>query len=227
MWYENLPQDRSWTSLIGEYVSCECAGIRKADATCPACKSPPYDPTPQWVSSKSGERFCVMPTFMGAEGRVEDYHLLALMEREWTRPLEPIATPSWLTSGTSERATVVLLFWIYFESRMRRVVDIGLRRLSNPIREDLLNRYGTVSAHMRNLYEILFGVKYVDDLKAVGAEEIAGHLGRVRDARNRFMHGEPNALSDNLVAEVVHKLKDEHDAWIAVYNRRIALAANA
>ncbi|NJO13623.1 MAG: hypothetical protein HC872_09350, partial [Gammaproteobacteria bacterium] len=69
-------------------------------------------------------------------------------------------------------------------------------------------------------------LKYVDDLKSVGAEEIGGHLARVQDARNRFMHGEPQALSDKLVTDVVHKLKDEHDAWIAVYNRRIALAAN-
>lgn len=226
MWYENLAPARSWTSLIGEYVSCQCAGIRKADAPCPACKSPPYDPTPQWVNFGNGERRCVMPAFNGAEGRVEDYHLLALMEREWTRPLNPTATPSWLTSGTSERATVVLLFWIYFESRIRRVIDIGLQCLSDSIRHDLLSRYGTVTAHMRTLYEILFGLKYVDDLKSVGAEEIGGHLARVQDARNRFMHGEPQALSDKLVTDVVHKLKDEHDAWIAVYNRRITLAAN-
>lgn len=66
----------------------------------------------------------------------------------------------------------------------------------------------------------------MDDLRAVGAEEIVGHLARVQDARNRFMHGEPQALSDTLVTAVVQKLKDEHDAWIAVYNLRIALAAN-
>lgn len=156
MWYEKLPQGRSWTSLIGEYVSCQCTGIRQADAPCPAWKSPPYDFSPQWVNLENGEQLRVMPAFNGAEERVEDYHLLALMEREWTRPLNPAAAPSWLTSGTSERATVVLLFWIYFESRMRRVIDIGLQPLSASIRQDLLNRYGTVTGHMRNLYEILF-----------------------------------------------------------------------
>jgi hypothetical protein len=75
---------------------------------------------------------------------------------------------------------------------------------------------------MKSLYVILFGNKYIDDLIAVGAEHISGHLARVQAARNRFVHGEPNALSDSLVEDVVSNLQEEHDAWIAVYNRRVA-----
>jgi hypothetical protein len=77
---------------------------------------------------------------------------------------------------------------------------------------------------MRQLYQIIFGAKYLDDLVAVGAEAIGGHLARIQDARNRFVHGDPEALSDSLVEAVVRDLKAEHDAWIAVYNHRLSIA---
>lgn len=224
MWYQNLPDGKSWTSLIGDYVACGCGGIRTIYEPCPACDSKPYDLTPHIFEDASGQRIEIPPSFCGAEGRREDYQLLALMEREWCRPQLESTERSWLTSGMSERATVVLLFWTYFESRMNRLVGVGLRPLPENVREDLLSRYDSVSSHMKQLYQILFGVRYLDDLIAVGAEAIGGHLGRVRDARNRFVHGDPEALSDSLVDAVVQNMKAEHDAWIAVYNRRIASA---
>lgn len=223
MWYESLSPGKSWTSLIGDYVACECGGIRTVSAECPACGSKPYDLTPTVYEDASGRRAEVPRAFCGTEGRREDYQLLALMEREWRRELGQ-SEQSWLTKGMSGRATVVILFWTYFESRMNRLVELGLRQLPSSMREDLLGRYDSVTSHMKRLYQILFGVKYLDDLIAVGAERIGGHLGRVQDARNRFVHGDPEALSDALVHAVVHYLKAEHDAWIAVYNMRISIS---
>lgn len=195
-------------------------GIRTVSAACTACGSGSYDLTPQVVEDSSGRRHEIHPAFCGAEGRREDYQLLALMEREWRRPQLEITKESWLTSGMSERASLVLLFWTYFESRMNRLVGLGLRPLPPSVREVLSSRYDSVGSHMKQLYQILFGVKYLDDLIAVGAEAIGGHLARVQDARNRFVHGDPEALSDALVEAVVRNMKAEHDAWIAVYNRR-------
>jgi hypothetical protein len=34
------------------------------------------------------------------------------------------------------------------------------------------------------------------------------------------MHGNPVAIDDNLVTQVVLQLKDEHEAWIAIFNKR-------
>lgn len=34
------------------------------------------------------------------------------------------------------------------------------------------------------------------------------------------MHGNPEAIDDTLVRDVVTGLKDEHEGWIAVYNKR-------
>jgi hypothetical protein len=181
----------------------------------------------QTITLASG-RQVEIPTqvYCGAEGRFEDYQLLSLMEREWNRPLSPPSSAGHF-GRMSERASVVILFWTYFESRMNRLIDLGARRLPDAVREDLLRRYDSVTSHMRQLYEILYGIRYADDLAAVGAESVAGHLARIQDARNRFVHGEPDALSDGLVESVVRYLKLEHDAWIAVYNRRIAAMRSA
>lgn len=225
MWYESLPKGKSWTSLIGDYVACACGGIRTISGDCPACGSKPYDLSPQVYEDLLGRRFEIHPTFCGAEGRREDYQLLALMEREWRRPQIGPAEQSWLTSGMSERASVVILFWTYFESRMNRLVQLGMRSLPASVRDDLLTRYDSVGSHMRQLYQILFGVKYLDDLIAVGAEAMGGYLARVQDARNRFVHGDPEALSDGPVEAVVRNMKVEHDAWVAVYNRRLSMAS--
>lgn len=216
-------EGKSWTSLMSDYVSCHCGGIRKVVESCPACQGEPYDTAPREMPPGSG--YFAYPAFCGAEGRVEDYVLLALMEREWRRP-ESSAEGSWLTDSVSEKAAVVILYWTYFETRMNRLVQLGLEQLPPNESEELASRYDGVSFHMKELYQILFGLKYRDDLIAVGAGSIEGHLARVQHARNRFVHGEPSALSDSLVAAVVRNLKAEHDAWISVYNRRIQLRAS-
>ncbi len=36
------------------------------------------------------------------------------------------------------------------------------------------------------------------------------------------MHGEPGAVDDQLVTAVVEMLKIEHEAWIAIFNLRVA-----
>jgi hypothetical protein len=224
MWYETLAEGRRWTSLIAEYVSCGCGGIRSALASCPACGSAPFDLTPTVFEDASGKEFTVPQAFCGAEGRREDYQLLALMEREWHRPQLDLHNQDWLISGMSDRATVVLLFWTYFESRVNRLIEFGLGPLPERVRKDLLSRHDSVSSRMKQLYQILYGVKYLDDLIAVGAESIGGHLARVQEARNRFVHGDPDALSNSIVNAVVENLKAEHDAWIAVFNRRVSMA---
>lgn len=223
MWYDKLAAGKRWTSLIGDFVTCGCGGIRTTSDTCPACAAEPYDVTPTVYRDSTGQVLQIYPAFCGAEGRREDYQLLALMEREWRRPKLETADQTWLTSGMSERAAVVLLFWTYFETRINRLIAIGLTPLPDAVQKDMLNRYDSVTSHMKQLYEIVFGVRYLDDLIAVGAESIGGHLARVQDARNRFVHGKPEALSDSLVEAVVRNLKAEHDAWVCVFNRRIAI----
>jgi hypothetical protein len=221
MWHEELTPGTSWTSLWWGYVRCGCGGIRRVQEPCPACGMEPYDTSPTVLTTPSGEEFEMSATFMGAEERIEDYEFLALMEREWSRP--PGEAGNHFTSGMSSRGTVVILYWTYFETRMDRLVRLGLKNLPDPVQADLRRRYDSVTAHMGSLYQILFGTKYQHDLTEVGAAHIGGHLVRVQESRNKFIHGDPKALSDRLVEDVVRLLKDEHEAWIRVFNRRIAI----
>ena len=47
------------------------------------------------------------------------------------------------------------------------------------------------------------------------------HTPMVQKCRNRFTHGHPEAIDDALVEELVAGLKNEHEGWIAVFNRRL------
>ena len=50
---------------------------------------------------------------------------------------------------------------------------------------------------------------------------MAALLKKVERCRNRFTHGHPEAVDDALVEELVEGLKEEHEAWISVFNKRL------
>lgn len=93
-----------------------------------------------------GQEISSARSFRGAEGRREHYQFLALLEREWRRPPLVSVEQNWLTRGTSPRASVVLLYWTYFESRMSRLVGLGLQSLPQNVQNDLSSRYDSVTA---------------------------------------------------------------------------------
>ena len=67
LWYESLPERRSWFSLWSRYVRCACGAIRTTEASCPVCgDSPDLD----WVVVRdpAGNEYRVPPAFNGAEG---------------------------------------------------------------------------------------------------------------------------------------------------------------
>ena len=160
--------------------------------------------------------------FMGAEGRAEDYVYLQMMEREWKRPLSPHDTVEINLSNPppSPRAAIVLLYWTYFETRIERLLRLGLEGQPPAIVEDLLNRYASITARMDRLYKIIFDTSYFADLNESGFQDITAHLAKVQMHRNNFSHGHPEAIDDALVRSVVEKLKAEHDAWVAIFNKR-------
>jgi hypothetical protein len=161
----------------------------------------------------------IYEALMGAEGRYEDYIYIDMIEREWNRPL-----PAGLghETATAPRAAVVLLFWSYFETRIERLLRAGMRGVPERIREDCLRRYSSIGARLNNFYRVVFDSRYADDLGAAGFPLVASHLAVAQERRNRFVHGDPRAIDDDLAMSVVSMLKDEHEAWIAVFNRRVA-----
>ena len=69
---------------------------------------------------------------------------------------------------------------------------------------------------------MVFSTTYLADLNELGYGGVAQLLRRVQKARNRFAHGHPEAIDNALVEDLVAGLEDEHEGWIAVFNRRVS-----
>src|SRR5579872_3988321 len=145
-----------------------------------------------------------------------------MLEREWKRPVTdadrlPEPDPN---RQPSARATIVVLFWSYFETRIERLLRAGMRDVPPRLAEDTLQRYTSIGSRLDRLYRVLFETTYGADLTELGFDDIRRHLTQVQERRNAFAHGDPRAIDDTLVVAVVDNLKREHEAWIAVFNRR-------
>ena len=171
-----------------------------------------------------GREIAVQHAYMGAETRYEDYVYLQLMEREWERMTRDSASQNRLPHAeqVSTGASLVLLFWTYFETRLEQLLRDGLRHIPSRFLEDALNRYSSVGARMRTFYKIAFDSTYHSDLVSLGYSDVSAHLARIHKQRNEFVHGSPQSIDDTLATSVVEMLKQEHEAWIAIYNHRVS-----
>jgi hypothetical protein len=224
-WYEQLPQEQSWGRLWSDYTICgHCRGIRTFEGPCQICGDPPFSTEPQVVRNEQGREFILPAAFMGAEGRYEDWVYLRMMEHEWKRPvLEEDRFPgSSPEAGPSPRASIVILFWSYFETRIERLLREALREIPIRILDDTLRRYSAIGTRLNDFYRVAFDSTYKSDLETVGHGQIWPHLANIQERRNLFAHGQPQAIDDALVKRVVEHLKVEHEAWIAVFNKRVA-----
>lgn len=225
LWYEQLPKDKSWSGLWSGYTICgRCHGIRAMSGPCGVCGDAPYDMKPQLMRDDQGREFLVSPAVPGAEGRYEDWMYLGMIEREWKRPvldsdrfpgLSPDKVPS-------PRASIVLLFWSYFETRIERLLRAGLNEVPSRLLDDTLRRYSAIGTRLNDLFRIAFNSTYKGDLEEVGHGDVWPHLAKIQERRNLFAHGQPQAIDDALVQAVVENLKVEHESWIAVFNKRAA-----
>jgi len=223
MWYEGLPKDKSWSGLWSGYTICaRCHGIRAVNGACVVCGDPPYDAKPYLVRDGQGKEFLLHPAVTGAEGRYEDWMYLQMIEREWKRPvLEEDSFPgSSPDAGPSPRASIVILFWSYFETRIERLFREALRAMPSRILDDTLRRYSAIGTRLNDFYRVAFDSTYKKDLEEVGHGQVWSHLSKVQERRNQFAHGRPQAIDDALVKTVVQNLRVEHEAWIAVFNKR-------
>ena len=222
MWIDDLPTGTSWTSLWSGFIRCgECSGIRSFDEPCPACGAILRQDVGRTIRVDNGQEVDVAVAHMGAEARYEDYIYLQRMEREWKRMVDDSASMDRMphTTGISAGASIVLLFWTYFETRVTHLLRDALQDIPSRFVDDALKRY-TIAARMKRFYKIAFGTTYYSDLKSLDYSDVSDHLERVRRRRNDFVHGTPESIDDSLVKAVVALLKRKHESWIAVYNLR-------
>ena len=67
LWYESLPEDRSWFSLWSRHVHCVCGGIRSTETPCPVCGED--SPNLDWVVVRDTDdnEYRVFTAYNGAE----------------------------------------------------------------------------------------------------------------------------------------------------------------
>ena len=221
-WYESLPGDRSWAALWSGYDRCVCGGLRFTEADCPVCGE--ALPEQDWVVTRDaeGNEHRAETALAGAEGRYEDWIYLGMLEREWRRPVDSELYGSIPEDHRpSARAIVVLLFWSYFETRIERLFRETAEAVPGQVMDHLLERHSSVGARMDRVYRAVFSTTYRADLNDLGYGRVAAMLKKVEQYRNRFTHGQPEAIDDALVEELVAGMKEEHEGWIAVFNRRL------
>lgn len=227
MWFEDLPDGASWAQPWSGYIRCRgCGGIRRIEGVRPSCGQPMPPSERLTVRMADGKEVEVAEAFMGAEGRYEDWIYLIMLEREWLRPLTDADRFLGIAEGKrpSPRAVFALVFWTYFETRIEHLFREALKDVPAPIANDLLRRHGSIGSRLDQLYRIVFAGTYSGDLKELNFSSLAALLDRVQTRRNDFVHGKPEAIDDELVRELAGALKDEHESWIAVFNRRATLS---
>ena len=208
--------------MVRLYNMWELFGNSQGGWALPQLQLSPSRASDSQNSNSQGVQEIPSNAFMGAEGRYEDWVYLKMLEREWLRPLseEDRFLDVSESSRPSARAIVILVFWTYFETRIERLFREAMRDLPEKVAKDLLRRYESISARLEQLYKVIFSTTYSSDLKDLGFANVAELLERVRQKRNQFMHGQPEAIDDTLVEDLVAHLKDEHESWIAVFNKR-------
>ena len=206
MWVDDLPPHSSWTSLWSGYIRCgACSGIRTFNDPCPACGADLKKDVEQTVRLEDGQVVSIPHAYAGGETRYEDYVYLQLMEREWERMTRDSTSQNRLqhTGQVSTGASLVLLFWTYFETRLEHLLRAGLQHVPPAFLDDALNRYSSVGARLDRFYKIAFGSTYHSDLVSLGYSDVSAHLARIQKKRNEFVHGSPQSIDDSLATSVV------------------------
>jgi hypothetical protein len=212
-----------WWGKWRDRIRCgTCQGLMDLKAPCPVCGCDyrNLSPTEHLID---GKLVTLPPVFAGALDW-SPYVMLQLMEREWLRPLPTdgklSAVPQ--SNSPSSRVLLVLIFWTYFESLMGWFYETATKGLPGTVGSDLLRRYGFIGARLDRLHKVLFGTTYKDDLDQLGFGTIWHHLANVQQQRNAFMHGNPEAITDALVAETARLIPEFNEAWIKSFNMRCA-----
>ena len=122
--------------------------------------------------------------------------------------------------GMSQRFTVVLLFWTLFEVLMEGFYRAAYADLPGELGEELLRRFPSIGGRLHRLYRRTWQVSFLDDLRSEGFHHEASLIDRVQGARNSFVHGDPEAIADELVDETLQRLENAQRGWIRIFNER-------
>lgn len=90
--------------------------------------------------------------------------------------------------------------------------------ISESIKKDLLKRYFSIGIRLDKLYSLLFESNFSNDFISVSHENLYLLLIDIKKTRNEFIHGNPEAITDEIVDKVVDNLESFQQAWIDLFN---------
>jgi hypothetical protein len=227
MWADDPDTGKSWLGPWSGLVHCDRCHTLMKGTGCPKCGRDYATDAKMMVATSGGKEFQVPQLTLQGALSWTTHSLLALMKREWERPLLEIDGDLAAGRKPSQRMLIVVLFWTLFEHHMDRFYDAALAALPVSIRADLLRRYATIGSRMDRLYNLTFDTTLERDLADLGRRDVYGHLVKVQTKRNEFIHGDSEAIDDALVYETVERLPVFQDAWLALYNLRCTGNASA
>ncbi|ODA68961.1 hypothetical protein A7A08_00795 [Methyloligella halotolerans] len=201
-----------WWGAWRNRIRCgSCRALVDLNDPCPICGADYSKVEPVEVII-DGSPVTVSPALQGALDW-SPYVMLKLMHQEWLRPL---SEEDWVlpeASQPSPRLVIVLVFWTYFEALMDRYFEAVTSELPRAVATDLLARYSGIGVRLDRLHRVFFNARYGEDLDRLGFTAIRVHLELLQKRRNAFVHGDPAAISDELVEDTVRLLPQFHEAW--------------
>jgi hypothetical protein len=220
MWADDPEKSKSWLGPWSGLVHCDRCHTLMRGTVCPKCGRDYGTDARIVIQTIAGKVYEVPQLTLQGALSWTTHSLLALMKREWERPL--LEMDQGLAAGRqpSQRMLIVVLFWTLFEHHMDRFYDAALAAIPASIRADLLRRYATIGSRMDRLYCLVFETTLEKDLAHLGHRGVYDHLVKVQKRRNEFIHGDSEAIDDALVRETVESLPAVQEAWLALYNHR-------
>lgn len=201
---------RPWSGL----THCHhCNALHQVSEACPICGHQ-LDLSPQTHVIDGVEH--VIPAATQGAVPWSAFVIIRQMQIEWERPLGP--DPG--GRHPAPRLALVILFWMHFEILMTRFYDAAFADLPGELGDELLRRFPSIGGRLERLYKLTWGVTFWDEITAAGYGDVVDVLKTTQQRRNAFVHGDPEAIDDDLVDRVVESLARVQEAWIKVFNLR-------
>lgn len=202
--------DLTWHGLI----HCARCNALHSQTSCPVCEHR-LDLEPHRIVIDDVE--LVVPQAM--QGAIP-WSIYILLEQIKIEAVRPIVDLPGRPAKLSQRFTVVLLFWTLFEILIDAFYRAAFADLPGTLGDELLERFSGIGGRLDRLYRRTWSTTFWDDLTAEGFGQEAMHLRKVQKIRNAFMHGDPEAIDEELVEQALAHLEAVQLAWIVLFNKR-------
>jgi len=202
--------DSPWHGLS----HCPNCNALQRSQKCPVCGYA-LDFTPRRITVKGVEHLVPVAT----QGAIPWSTFVILRQIRLERE-RPTISVDGVPQRPSQRLAIVILFWTLFEILMDAFYRAAFADLPGELAEELLQRFSSIGGRLDRLYKRTWGVTFWADLESEGFAIDAAHLRLLQERRNAFIHGDPEAIDDDIVDATLERLESVQVGWIQLFNKR-------